>query len=75
METIKSIKQRQNVTYPTVVVTVWWGCKRAEHHCELVKTTEAQVVSDDDISDSVEDKLNVVCVCSTGDVRVDLLVN
>lgn len=67
------IKQGQKVTYPTTVSTVLWGCKRAGHHCELVKTTEAQVVSDDDVSDRVEDKLNVVCVCSTGDVRVDLL--
>lgn len=63
------------MSYLTTVATEWWGCKRAGHHCELVKTTEAQVVSDDDVGDSVEDELNVVRVCSTGDVRVDLLVN
>lgn len=43
--------------------------------CELVQSTEAQVVGYDDICNGVKDKLNVVGVCSAGGVRVDLLVN
>lgn len=39
-----------------------------------VKTTEAQVVGDDDISDGVEDKLDIVGVGGAGDVRVHLLI-
>lgn len=40
----------------------------------LVESAAPQVVGDDDICDSVKDKLDVVGVSGTGDVRVDLLV-
>lgn len=39
-----------------------------------VQTTEAQVVGDDDVGDSVEDKLDIVGVSGAGDVRVHLLI-
>lgn len=38
----------------------------------LVQATPAQVIRYDDVSDSIEDKLDVVGVCSTGHVGVDL---
>ena len=39
----------------------------------LEKTTTFKVFFDDDIRDSVEHNLDVLCVCGTGHVGVDLL--
>jgi hypothetical protein len=39
----------------------------------LEKTTTFKVLFDDDIRDSVEHNLDVLCVCGTGHVGVDLL--
>lgn len=39
-----------------------------------VKTTETQVVGDDDVSNGVKDKLDVVGVGCAGDVRIHLLI-
>lgn len=39
----------------------------------LKETTILQVLFDDDVSHGVKHKLDVLCVCGTGHVRVDLL--
>lgn len=40
---------------------------------ELEEPTVLQVIFDDDISDSIEDKLHVLGISGTGEVGVDLL--
>lgn len=40
---------------------------------ELKEPTVLQVVFDDDISDSIEDKLYVLGISGTGEVSIDLL--
>lgn len=39
-----------------------------------VQATPPQVVGDDNVGDGVEHHLDVSCVCSTGQVTVDLLI-
>lgn len=39
-----------------------------------IKTTETQIVGDDDISDSIKDELDVVGVGGAGGVGVHLLI-
>lgn len=41
----------------------WW--------CLLEKTTVFQIFFDDDVSDGIEYKLDVLCVCGAGHVGVD----
>jgi hypothetical protein len=40
----------------------------------LKQSTIFEIVLDDDVRDSVEDELNVVCVGGAGEVRVDFLL-
>lgn len=50
------------------------GVRRGGEERALVESASPQVVGNDDICDGVEDKLDVVGIGGTGDVRVDLLV-
>lgn len=43
-------------------------------NCRLKQSTIFQIILYDDISDSVEDELNVVRIGGTGEVRVDLFL-